>query len=66
VTITDDVTYKIGQTEMSERVNLFPRLIERHVMKHGKVEAYLPTGASGSVVVEALCYKPKGRGFETR
>jgi hypothetical protein len=23
-------------------------------------------GARGSVVVEALCYKPEGRGFETR
>jgi hypothetical protein len=24
------------------------------------------TGASGSVVVKALCYKPEGCGFETR
>jgi hypothetical protein len=24
------------------------------------------TGARGSVVVKALCYKPEGRGFETR
>jgi hypothetical protein len=23
-------------------------------------------GARGSVVVKALCYKPEGRGFETR
>jgi hypothetical protein len=23
-------------------------------------------GARGSVVVEALCYKPEGRGFESR
>jgi hypothetical protein len=23
-------------------------------------------GARGSVVVEALCYKPEGRGFQTR
>jgi hypothetical protein len=24
------------------------------------------TGALGSVVVKALCYKPEGRGFDTR
>jgi hypothetical protein len=24
------------------------------------------TGARGSVVVKALCYKPEGRGFDTR
>jgi hypothetical protein len=23
-------------------------------------------GASGSVVIKALCYKPKGRGFDSR
>jgi hypothetical protein len=28
---------------------------------------YTPShGARGSVVVKALCYKPEGRGFETR
>jgi hypothetical protein len=26
----------------------------------------LVLGARGSVVVKALCYKPEGRGFETR
>jgi hypothetical protein len=26
----------------------------------------LPMGPRGRVVVEALCYKPEGRGFETR
>jgi hypothetical protein len=26
----------------------------------------LTSGARGSVVVKALCYKPEGRGFETR
>jgi hypothetical protein len=26
---------------------------------------YVP-GARGSVVVKALCYKPEGRGFDTR
>jgi hypothetical protein len=24
------------------------------------------TGARGSVVVKSLCYKPEGRGFDTR
>jgi hypothetical protein len=28
--------------------------------------AALPLGARGSVVVKALCYKPDGRGFDTR
>jgi hypothetical protein len=28
--------------------------------------ATLFPGARGSVVVKALCYKPEGRGFETR
>jgi hypothetical protein len=28
---------------------------------------YIPSqGARGSIVVKALCYKPEGRGFETR
>jgi hypothetical protein len=27
---------------------------------------YLHIGVRGSVVVEALCYKPEGRGFDTR
>jgi hypothetical protein len=27
---------------------------------------YVKTRARGSVVVKALCYKPEGRGFETR
>jgi hypothetical protein len=27
---------------------------------------HLISGARGSVVVKALCYKPKGRGFDTR
>jgi hypothetical protein len=28
--------------------------------------SYMLKGALGSVVVKALCYKPEGRGFETR
>jgi hypothetical protein len=28
--------------------------------------AYRQSGARGSVVVRALCYKPEGRGFDTR
>jgi hypothetical protein len=27
---------------------------------------YYFVGARGSIVVKALCYKPEGRGFETR
>jgi hypothetical protein len=27
---------------------------------------YLSHGERGSVVVKALCYKPEGRGFDTR
>jgi hypothetical protein len=30
------------------------------------VPPYMNLGARGSVVVKALCYKPEGRGFETR
>jgi hypothetical protein len=30
------------------------------------VRFYSIVGARGSVLVEALCYKPEGRGFETR
>jgi hypothetical protein len=26
----------------------------------------MDSGARGSVVLEVLCYKPEGRGFETR
>jgi hypothetical protein len=33
---------------------------------HICVHSCLQTGARGSVVVKALCYKPEGRGFETR
>jgi hypothetical protein len=31
-----------------------------------KKNTTLYMGARGSVVVKALCYKPEGRGFETR
>jgi hypothetical protein len=27
---------------------------------------FINVGARGSIVVKALCYKPEGRGFETR
>jgi hypothetical protein len=27
---------------------------------------YISKGVRGSIVVKALCYKPEGRGFETR
>jgi hypothetical protein len=30
------------------------------------VYIYIYMGAHGTIVVKALCYKPKGRGFETR
>jgi hypothetical protein len=30
------------------------------------VVVYLMSGARGIVVTKALCYKPEGRGFETR
>jgi hypothetical protein len=30
------------------------------------VQQLLKVGVSGSLVVKALCYKPEGRGFETR
>jgi hypothetical protein len=33
---------------------------------HVIVGIYIVYGAHGSVVVKALCYKPEGRGFETR
>jgi hypothetical protein len=28
--------------------------------------SYIIPGARGSVVVKALCYKPEGRGFDSR
>jgi hypothetical protein len=31
-----------------------------------RVELYLYSGARGGVVVKALCYKPVGRGFDSR
>jgi hypothetical protein len=30
------------------------------------ISAEFEMGARGNVVVKALCYKPEGRGFETR
>jgi hypothetical protein len=30
------------------------------------IRVYTYVGARGSVVVKALCYKPKGRGFDSR
>jgi hypothetical protein len=33
---------------------------------HNLLMLYCTCGVRGSVVVKALCYKPEGRGFETR
>jgi hypothetical protein len=42
--------------------NKIPRFLYTCIFK--TIRPY--TGARGSVVVKALCYKPEGRGFETR
>jgi hypothetical protein len=33
---------------------------------HLFIKVYTVSGARGRIVVKALCYKPEGRGFETR
>jgi hypothetical protein len=42
--------------------------VECQASRHfrNKVMEYLKMGARDSIVVKALCYKPKGRDFETR
>jgi hypothetical protein len=40
--------------------------IRKRPDKDNLQEEPLKEGARGSVVVKALCYKPEGRGFETR
>jgi hypothetical protein len=42
------------------------RNIWRHRVMTFNVIAYLRGGARGSVVVEALCYKPEGSGISSR
>jgi hypothetical protein len=43
------------------------RMIKSRRMRWaGHIKRIGRAGASGSVTVEALCYKPEGRGFETR
>jgi hypothetical protein len=36
------------------------------ISKNIVVKSTMFPGVRGSVVVKALCYKPEGRGFETR
>jgi hypothetical protein len=39
--------------------------LNRYLAKHSEIYSKI-FGARGSVVVKALCYKPEGRGFDTR
>jgi hypothetical protein len=36
------------------------------IMQRLNMRGAISAGARGSVVVKALCYKPEGRGFDTR
>jgi hypothetical protein len=46
----------------------FERLVTMRALYHFTIFHYIleATGARGTVVVKALCYKPEGRGFDTR
>jgi hypothetical protein len=50
---------------LKQQLRIFGNILYKH---NGEVILflYMTTGARGSVVVEALCYKPEGRGFDTR
>jgi hypothetical protein len=39
---------------------------KKEILKCNRSDFNLPLRARGSVVVKALCYKPEGRGFDTR
>jgi hypothetical protein len=46
----------------AQTMELYGLMLGAQLLKNRKVSS----GARGSVVVKALCYKPYGRGFETR
>jgi hypothetical protein len=45
---------------------IIPQLLLQFVTNLAYLSVCIIWGARGSVVVKALCYKPEGRGFETR
>jgi hypothetical protein len=48
------------------RINILNGYIEKHKIMKGLKSKAIYVGARGSVVVEALCYKPESHWFETR
>jgi hypothetical protein len=55
----------MARNEMANFMNNEPVRIRKQMIVVYFLTLY-KLGARGSVVVKALCYKPEGRGFETR
>jgi hypothetical protein len=54
-------------TRVIDKLNkMFRRVGYTAVFTMPEIMPYIRVGARGSIVVKALCYKPEGRGFDTR
>jgi hypothetical protein len=50
----------------STSIDILSRVIRTFVSRKNSLNYLCCGGARGTVVVKALCYKPEGRGFDTR
>jgi hypothetical protein len=56
----------MGKNETTVKVLLLGYPKASMLSKFTPVNSVVVTGARGSVLFKALCYRPEGRGFETR